>query len=61
MNQPEFEELHATILDLEAQLKDLMARLPAHTIPPAMVAELDELDEKLAEARAKLEGYTNSH
>jgi hypothetical protein len=34
----------------------LEARLPAHSIPPSMVAEWDELDEELAEARAKLMG-----
>lgn len=61
MTKPEIEQLRAAILELEAQLDDLMARLPAHTIPPAMVAEMDELDEKLAEARAKLESYTNSN
>ena len=34
-----------TIARLEARLADLHARLPAHSVPPAMVAELDELDE----------------
>jgi hypothetical protein len=34
----------------------LEARLPAHSIPPSMIAEWDELDEELAEARAKLMG-----
>ena len=38
----------------EARLADLHARLPAHSIPPAMVAELDELDELLEQARALL-------
>ena len=58
---PEIEQLRADILELEAQLNDLMERLPAHTIPPAMVAELDELDEKLAEARARLESYKTAN
>jgi hypothetical protein len=43
-----------TIAGLEARLADLQARLPAHSIPPSMIAEWDELDEELAEARAKL-------
>jgi hypothetical protein len=50
------EALLKTIARLEARLADLQARLPAHSIPPAMIAEWDELDEQLAEARAKLLG-----
>jgi ribosomal protein L29 len=37
--------------ELEKQLADLQARLPAHSIPPSMIAELDELEEALAQAR----------
>lgn len=37
--------------ELEQQLADLQARLPAHSIPPSMIAELDELEEALAQAR----------
>ena len=37
---------------LEQQLADLKARLPAHSIPPSMMMELDELEEQLAELRA---------
>ena len=36
---------------LERQLADLKARLPAHSIPPSMMMELDELEEQLAELR----------
>lgn len=36
---------------LERQLADLKKRLPAHSIPPAMMAELDELEERLERAR----------
>jgi hypothetical protein len=50
------EALLKTIARLEARLTDLQARLPAHSIPPSMIAEWDELDEELAEARARLMG-----
>lgn len=42
------------IADLEAQLDDLKQRLPAHSIPPAMIAELDQLDDQLEQAREQL-------
>ena len=41
------EEL-AQIKKLEAQLADLKARLPAHSVPPSMMIELDELEDELA-------------
>jgi hypothetical protein len=47
-------ELESKIADFEARLVDLKARLPAHSIPPGMIAELDELDEVLDLARARL-------
>ena len=50
----ERKELEKTIASLEAGLADLEARLPAHSIPPAMVSEMDELDEQLAQARTRL-------
>jgi hypothetical protein len=39
--------------ELERRLADLKARLPAHSVPPSMMIELDELEEQLAEIRAK--------
>ena len=33
---------------LQKQIEDLKKRLPAHSIPPAMMAELDDLEEQLA-------------
>lgn len=47
-------KLESKIAGLEARLVDLKARLPAHSIPPGMIAELDELDEELDLARARL-------
>ena len=50
----EKERLLQLIASLEAQLADLKQRLPAHSIPPAMITELDELDEQLEQARHQL-------
>jgi DNA repair exonuclease SbcCD ATPase subunit len=44
-------ELAANVARLERQLSDLQSRLPAHSLPASMMAELDELEEALAEAR----------
>jgi hypothetical protein len=45
----------ARVVELEKQLADLHARLPAHSVPPSMIAELDELEEALAQARRQWE------
>ena len=42
----------AQIEKLERRLADLKARMPAHSIPPSMMIELDELEEQLAELQA---------
>jgi hypothetical protein len=50
------QDLEATIGELEAKLADLKARLPAHSIPPSMIAEMDDIDEQLAKMREHLAG-----
>jgi len=47
-------ELAKSIAELEARLKELKAQLPAHSITPAMMIRLDELEDQLAEARQRL-------
>lgn len=47
-------QIEQLIASLAARIADCQARLPAHSIPPAMLAELDELDEQLAEAQQQL-------
>ncbi len=46
----------STVEELERRIADLKARLPKHSIPPAMIMELEELEEELARARAAREG-----
>jgi hypothetical protein len=47
-------ELEKMISQMEIQLVDLQARLPAHSIPPNLIAEMDEIDDQLNEAKARL-------
>jgi hypothetical protein len=47
-------DLEKEIAALEARLADLIARLPAHSIPPAMMAEFDEIEEQLDQAKIRL-------
>lgn len=47
--------LEMEIKDLESQIADLKRRFPAHSLSPAMLGQLDELDEALSNARMKLQ------
>jgi hypothetical protein len=47
------------IAELEGRLAELQGRLPAHSLPPAMLAEMDALDEQLLEARQELDSISN--
>lgn len=47
-------DLEKEVAALEARLTDLKARLPAHSIPPTMMAELDEVEDRLAQAKSNL-------
>ena len=38
------------IRELEDKIEELKKRWPAHSVPPAMMQELDDLEEELAEA-----------
>ena len=37
------------IQELRDKIADLISRWPAHSVPPAMVQELDDLEDELAE------------
>lgn len=41
------EDAAAQIAELEKRFADLKARLPKHSVPPAMLIELEELEEEL--------------
>ncbi|MGQ9833713.1 MAG: histidine kinase [Candidatus Villigracilaceae bacterium] len=38
------------IQELEEKIAELKKRWPAHSVPPALMQELDELEEQLTEA-----------
>jgi hypothetical protein len=47
--------------ELERRLADLKARMPAHSIPPSMMIELDELEEQLdALKERRSEGHSSN-
>ena len=50
----QIEDLRRRVEKIEAQLVDLQARLPGHSLPPALMAQWDDLDEALALARLQL-------
>lgn len=39
---------------LERQLAELEARLPKHSVPPAMIIEMEELEEELVALKARV-------
>ena len=41
------------IRELEEKIEDLKRRLPKHSIPPTMMAELDALEEELEDLRGE--------
>jgi hypothetical protein len=41
------------IRELEKQIANLEARLPAHSVPPAMIEELETLEEELERLKAE--------
>ena len=43
------------MIELEAQIAALEARLPKHSVPPAMIIELEELEEELARLRTRVD------
>ncbi|NOZ30013.1 MAG: histidine kinase [Chloroflexi bacterium] len=48
------EEVARRVAELEARVEDLRRRLPAHSVPPALLIELEELEEELEAARARM-------
>ena len=42
------------IAELKRQLADLQARLPAHSVPPAMLMEMEEIEDELARLQSEL-------
>lgn len=43
------------IVELEVEIAALEARLPKHSVPPAMIIELEELEEELERLKAQVD------
>ena len=48
-----FKKANSQVKKLEQQIDDLKARLPAHSVPPSMIEELEKLEKELDEAQKK--------
>ena len=56
------ERAQSRIAELEERIADLKARLPRHSVPPAMIIELEELEEELERAKIlKLDKGSGEH
>jgi uncharacterized protein involved in exopolysaccharide biosynthesis len=51
----EIKDIQTRIKDLESRLADLEERLPAHSIPPNLITEMDKLDEQIQVEKKRLE------
>jgi chromosome segregation ATPase len=51
----DIEELQEDIAKLEREIKERLSALPAHSANPAMMQEIEELEEELKGKRDKLE------
>lgn len=48
------------IRELQKRLEDLRARLPKHSVPAAMILELETLEEELAALQAQFKGDSST-
>jgi hypothetical protein len=48
------------IEELEKQITELRRRWPAHSVPPAMLQQLEELEDELESEREKADRDTDS-
>ena len=55
MDNPDSDQVAQRIDQITQRLADVQARLPAHSIPPAMVMEIEALEEELEQLQKELE------
>jgi hypothetical protein len=48
------QELKELLLQLELKLTDLQERLPAHSVNPNLIVEMDDLDDQIKEVKSRL-------
>ena len=53
-DDPQAQEVRENrIKNVEKQIAELKSRWPAHSVPPAMIQQLDELEEELEQLRKR--------
>jgi hypothetical protein len=50
----------ARIVELEREIQELEASLPAHSVPPSMLIRLEELEDELEELRTEFQDTEES-
>ena len=58
MAETKIQELLEEIQNLKERLRDREAALPAHSVRPHQIQEIEELEEKIAAREGKLAGMT---
>jgi hypothetical protein len=43
------------IAELEAEIAELKARMPKHSVPPAMIIELEDMEDELETLKARVD------
>ena len=43
------------IVQIEAELAELRARMPRHSVPPTMIIEMEDLEEELETLRSRVD------
>jgi len=46
--------LKELLIQLELKLADLQERLPAHSVNPNLIVEMDDLDDQIKEVKSRL-------
>lgn len=59
MKNTQLETKHAHLQELKAKIADLKKRWPAHSVPAALMQELDDLEEELADAMTQAKQAQN--
>lgn len=48
--------MESKLAELQKKIEDLRKRLPAHSVKPGMIEELEDLEEELAVLKSKIGG-----
>jgi len=60
MSTPHYHEPHDELAQLEREHDELVASLPAHSVPAAMLLRIEALEDRIAELQAASAGDSGS-